>query len=368
MTSLNKIVRPTYLRPLQHLTFWVLSYYIFLQFFKIGNYVEKIDYIYTALFHITIIPPIYINLELLIPKIIKGFSRWLYILIIAILILLFALLNYSFFDKWSNLILPDYYFISYYSFGEICLFFIVYIGLTSLLKLSKSWFIVNRLQKDLLVADKKKVELELTALRAQMNPHFIFNCMNSIKSLIQQKKEEKATEYLTTFSKLLRTILQNSDQKEISLYDEIETCRLYIQLENLRFGNKLKYLFTVDPEIDLKSYRVPALLIQPFVENAIWHGIMPKETGGTVSVHVYKNGNTINCAIDDDGIGRKISELNKFKGENVSHSSKGLHLTQSRLALDNALNDRKASVEIIDKTETGNRSIGTSVILTFNEF
>ena len=136
--------------------------------------------------------------------------------------------------------------------------------------------------------EKELLELEAKALRAQMNPHFIFNCMNSIKSLIQQKDEDKAVTYLTTFSKLFRTVLQNSDKREITFFDEIETCRLYTQLESMRFDNKFNYRFNIDETIDLKSLLVPALIIQPFIENAIWHGIMPKEEGGYVSVSVKK--------------------------------------------------------------------------------
>ena len=131
---------------------------------------------------------------------------------------------------------------------------------------------------------KEMFELEAKALRAQMNPHFIFNCMNSIKLLIQQKEEDKAINYLTTFSKLIRTIFQNSDKREITLYDEIETCKLYTQLESMRFADKFRYTFSIDETIDLKLLMVPALIIQPFIENAIWHGIMPKEDGGCVKV------------------------------------------------------------------------------------
>jgi sensor histidine kinase YesM len=112
--------------------------------------------------------------------------------------------------------------------------------------------------------------------------------MNSIKSLIQQKNDDKAINYLTTFSKLIRTIFQNSDKREITLFDEIETCKLYTQLESMRFGKKFSYHFNVDEAIDLKSIQVPALIIQPFIENAIWHGIMPKEEGGTLTVSITK--------------------------------------------------------------------------------
>ena len=148
--------------------------------------------------------------------------------------------------------------------------------------------------------------MEAFALRAQMNPHFIFNCLNSIKSLIQQNENEKAVTYLTTFSKLIRTLFNNADKKQISLFDEIETCKFYLQLEAMRFDSKFSYAVNVDDNIDLKSIHVPALIIQPFIENAIWHGIVPRDTGGHVSLNVLKVNDTIEVAIEDDGIGREI--------------------------------------------------------------
>ncbi len=129
----------------------------------------------------------------------------------------------------------------------------------------------------------------------------------------------------------------------------------------------MSYSFSVDKTIDLKSMKVPALILQPFIENAIWHGIMPKEDGGTVTVSVEPKENAICCTIDDDGIGREVSKQNKFKGEPSTHQSKGVHLTQSRLALDNALNKRNATLETRDKKDAGERSYGTIVILTFTE-
>jgi sensor histidine kinase YesM len=203
--------------------------------------------------------------------------------------------------------------------------------------------------------EKALLELEARALRAQMNPHFIFNCMNSIKALIQQDEKDRATNYLTTFSKLIRTIFQNSDKRDITLFDEIETCRLYTQLESMRFGDKLSYSFEVDETIDLKSIMVPALILQPFIENAIWHGIMPKEEGGVLHVNISKKKDKIFCVVEDNGIGRKVSVQNKFDGF-PSHESKGVCLTQSRLELSNALNQRNATVEIIDKTTDNNEA------------
>ncbi|MEJ7588604.1 MAG: 7TM diverse intracellular signaling domain-containing protein [Ferruginibacter sp.] len=212
------------------------------------------------------------------------------------------------------------------------------------------------------------IELEARALRSQMNPHFIFNCLNSIKGLIQKKEGHKAITYLTTFSKLLRTILQNMDKREITLYDEIEICRVYTQLECMRFGNKFAYSFSVDPKLDIKSIQVPALILQPFIENAIWHGLMPKKEAGYLTLSVEIRDGIVACIIDDNGIGRKHSALHKIKHHASDHQSKGVTLSQSRLNLDNSLNKRNATVETIDKLDEHCDAAGTTVILSFKEY
>ncbi len=360
------------LRIIQHILFWVLSFYVFLYLFKVGNKLGKIDYVYTGLFHISILPPVYINLFFLLPWLRKT-NNWIaYALLTLSSIALFSWLNLSFFSDWSNTVLPDYFFISYFNFLQITLFFIVYICISSLLKLSKSWFIVKELQGELLEAEKEKslhekalLELEAKALRAQMNPHFVFNCLNSIKALMQEQQTEKGVIYLTTFSKLIRTLFNNADKKEITLYDEMETCKLYLQLEAMRFDTKFSYAVNVEDSIDLKSVQVPALIIQPFIENAIWHGIMPKIGEGNVLVNVAKKNGHIEIAIEDDGIGREASHQNK--SINMTHQSKGVNLTQARLELDNLLQQRQASLVTIDKKDENGKATGTKVIITIKE-
>jgi hypothetical protein len=235
------------------------------------------------------------------------------------------------------------------------------------LRLTQAQLIESEKEKILAQHEKQLHELEAKALRAQMNPHFIFNCMNSIKSLMQKNENEKAISYLTTFSKLIRTVFQNSDKREITLHDEIETCRLYTELESMRFSNKFNFEFIIEEGLDLKSVMIPALIVQPFIENAIWHGIMPKEEGGKLTVRIDKSDHTINCTIDDNGIGREVSKQNKFLIADTSHQSKGEHLTQARLDLDNLLNERNAEIKIIDRKAGNGETTGTTVILTFKE-
>lgn len=212
----------------------------------------------------------------------------------------------------------------------------------------------------------QRAELEAKALRAQMNPHFVFNCLNSIKSLIQEDQKDKSIVYLTIFSKLIRTLFNNADKKEITLYDEIETCKLYLQLEALRFDSKFSYSVNVDPAIDLKSIYVPALIIQPFIENSIWHGIVPKETDGYVKLTVTQNNHTVEIIVDDNGIGREASRLNKASSK-ITHQSKGVNLTESRLKLDNLLKSRQAHLDIVDKKDNNEAPSGTTVVLKISE-
>ena len=224
----------------------------------------------------------------------------------------------------------------------------------------------KRQEQDKATLKLQTIELEAKALRAQMNPHFVFNCLNSIKSLIQQNETEKSVTYLTTFSKLIRTLLNNADKKLISLYDEIETCKLYLQLEAMRFDTKFSYAFDIDDTIDLKSIQIPALIIQPFIENAIWHGIVPRNTGGQVSLNVLRKDGVVEVVIDDDGIGREASKQNRA-ASGLTHQSKGVNLTQSRLELNNLLQQRQAELETIDKKDENDKATGTTVIIRIKE-
>lgn len=225
---------------------------------------------------------------------------------------------------------------------------------------------VRRNEQQKLVQEKKLLELEAKALQAQMNPHCIFNSLNSIKALINKNENDHAAAYLTTFSKLIRTLFQNSDKREITLSEELETCKLYTRLEKMRFGNKIEFTFDVDKSVHLKDIKIPALILQPFIENAIWHGLIPKETGGKVIVTVKEKGDSIECMIDDNGIGRELSKQYKAQYK-ATHESKGIGLTQSRLELDKLLNEREDTLKIIDKKDEKGLALGTTVIITFKE-
>ena len=177
-------------------------------------------------------------------------------------------------------------------------------------------------------------ELEMQALRAQMNPHFIFNCLSSINKFILKNEPDKASDYLTRFSRLIRLVLVNSQKPFIMLEDEVEMLRLYIEMEKLRFKNSFDYSINYTDDIEPSNMLIPPLLLQPFCENAIWHGLMHKEGYGQLDLFFERNNDMVICTIMDNGIGRtKASEIKSKSAERIK--SLGLKLTAERLALFN---------------------------------
>lgn len=206
--------------------------------------------------------------------------------------------------------------------------------------------------------NKTLLNLKLKALRAQMNPHFTFNVMNSIQHFILNKDDESAHRYLSKFSKLIRTVLHNSEDNTIPLAEEIKALELYIQLEAMRFEHSFQYEIIIDKAIDPAKVGIPSMLIQPYVENAIKHGILPLKENGKIKIEIIKQDSLLKCIIEDNGIGRKkAGEQNKIK----EHKSMGISLTQERLSVINAINSSNLSERIIDLTDRSGNVCGTKV-------
>ena len=206
-------------------------------------------------------------------------------------------------------------------------------------------------------------DVEMQALRAQMNPHFIFNCLNSINRYIVKSDQATASLYLTRFARLIRLILDNSNSKTVTLANELEALRLYIDMEAIRFEKQFSYHIEVDEDISSDSVYVPPLIIQPFVENAIWHGLLHKEEAGHLSIHISRKARTIlQCVIEDDGVGRKKARELKSKTASTKKSL-GMKLTEDRLALLNKQARIDASVEVADLVTATGEAAGTKVIL-----
>ena len=202
-------------------------------------------------------------------------------------------------------------------------------------------------------------QLEMKALRAQMNPHFLFNSLNSINTLILSDENTLASRYLTKFSKLVRLMLENSEHSKVSLQDELDMLEAYIQLEALRFENKLSYSIQVDETLDPDQTEIPSMVLQPFVENAIWHGLLHSEHPGTIDIHLKEEADSLWCSISDNGIGREKSLSLKKAGEHKKKSL-GIKITGERLRL---LTQQKIEelISIIDLKDERNQALGTQV-------
>ncbi len=202
-------------------------------------------------------------------------------------------------------------------------------------------------------------ELEMKALRAQMNPHFIFNCINSINRMVLSGEGGDASRYLTKFAKLIRLMLENSETPTVSLEDELLMLEAYLQLESLRFKEKIRYDIVVDEAIDRETTYLPAMVLQPFIENAIWHGLMPKEGDGLIKITIQEDNDVLKCIIEDNGVGREQA-LELSEGQVTKKKSMGLQITEERLKL--LSKERlKELICITDLKDSMNHALGTRV-------
>ncbi|MEM7368156.1 MAG: histidine kinase [Bacteroidota bacterium] len=213
--------------------------------------------------------------------------------------------------------------------------------------------------------ERKLTSAELYALRSQMNPHFIFNSLNSIDYYIIKNETAKASDYLNQFSRLIRLILQNSRSEYINLTNELEALKLYMDMERLRFKNRFEYEFLLDPQLSIDMVEIPPMLLQPYVENAIWHGLMHKQGSGKIRVSIHQLDTQLRCVIEDDGIGREKAQTLKSSYTRKKKASIGMKLTKDRIDMIQRLYQVDASVDIIDlKDPITNIGSGTKVIIT----
>ena len=206
---------------------------------------------------------------------------------------------------------------------------------------------------------RKNKKIALQSLRREMNPHFIFNSLNSVNQFISENNELEANKYLSSYSKLMRTIMENSNKDFISLSTELEQLRQYLELEYLRFRDKFTYSITIDESLDSDSVLIPNMLIQPQLENAVWHGLRYKESTGSLSLTFSAQGENIRVVIEDNGIGLKKS-MELKTAHQKAHNSRGQTNTRERINLLNHLYNTKITMDITDKA-----GVESGVIVAF---
>ncbi|HEV9035469.1 MAG TPA: histidine kinase, partial [Puia sp.] len=240
---------------------------------------------------------------------------------------------------------------------------------------SMVWFVatlrikrIRRRQEEKEQINHRLAELENTALQAQMNPHFIFNCLNSIQQYIFDHDTLVANKYLTGFSRLIRATLHNSSRNFISLADEIDYLSTYLSLEKLRFKEKMDYTIEVDPSIDKDLFIIPPMLIQPFAENSMRHGLRHKIEGrGTIHIRMKTSDEKLLVTVEDNGIGRKKAASYKTH-EHIEYQSKGMSLTADRIRMMNVKYGDSIHIEVTDLEDADGRVAGTRVSLEFPIF
>ena len=218
-----------------------------------------------------------------------------------------------------------------------------------------------RKQKSEMSNSKELAENRFIAFQARMNPHFIFNALSSIQYLITINDKNSSLLYLSKFAKLLRQVLDNSTVKKVNLLKEIELIRTYIDLESLRFENEFTYHIEIENETDLININIPSMIIQPFVENAILHGLFNKKVDGKLDIYIANKENHVYCEIKDNGIGRKKSEeINRLKHH--KHESQGMQIASERLRIIQSEIIKQEPIEILD-LYNNNEPAGTLIKL-----
>jgi sensor histidine kinase YesM len=306
-----------------HVLFWALSYYILLNVFGYESVFSNVDYLYCFLFHLFLVPAVYISIYYIFPITGKK-KRWgVYLTLNGILVLVLSWLNISFFNNWSAVLFTGYYFISYFSMIQVALIISIYIVISTLLKLSKSWFLLNDLQRKLLEAEKEKMDIELRGLRAQINPHFFFNTLNGLYALSLQNNPALPSSILQ-LSGLMRYFIYDSKSERVSLDKEVAMIRDYIGLMKLRTEAETPILFDITG--DTENHYVAPLIFISFIENAFKHGLHSENN----LIKIY-----LEMIIDEDKINFNIKNR---KGNALNEQFKnsggiGLENVKRRLSL-----------------------------------
>ena len=313
MKFLNKLIR---LKWLQHSVFWMLSIYAIGSYFSIASIFAFIDYFYAILFHIPLVFLVYVNLRLLIPRLLQKGKYLLYVLFVAVDIALAYLVHEFTFEILLPVLPTEFYMVSFTEWQVLVNIFIIYLVLTTLLKLSKSWYTLQQVEKE-------KVELELKSLKMQINPHFLFNSLNSVYAMALVKSDKTAASVLE-LSNLLRYMIYEVGDKRVSLEKEVEIIQGYLDLQRLRSDASTEVNFKI--EGDLKGKMIAPLLFFPLIENSFKHGV--KGVSDSAFVHMH-----LKCSNDqiDFSIVNNKGEIDDM--EAGQYGGIGLQNVSSRLAL-----------------------------------
>lgn len=312
---------------LQHLGFWMISFLVLLRYFTQSSEFSFIDILYTLLFHVSLVVTIYAHLRVLIPIFLEQKRYWVYALLLGLMLLLGIWLNMLIFDRLADFIFPGYYFVSQYEFHELLLFFLVYFVLTSLLSFSRAWF--KQVQSDQLIMqlEREKLDAELTALKNQINPHFLFNTLNNLYSLALDQ-DNRVPDIILKLSESMRYVLYESKDTFVPLVNELRYVQHYIDLQKIRIQDQAQVQFEV--EGDPQNLKIAPMLFLTLVENAFKHGIHGVIKGAFIHILVRISERRLMFQLKN---ARSLRGSNEDRGTSVDGGGIGLSNTKKRVAL-----------------------------------
>ncbi len=294
---------------------WCLSFVILLfSFAGDKEHFEKIDYIYTVSFLLTVVPPVLLNLYVLMPILLSKGRYLLFVIVFVVNLLFFTMLNGWFFTSLIDKILPDYFFISYHSQTSLLVIFSIFLVGTMLLKLAEEGFYLQKRESTILRMQKEKAQLELSLLRGQLHPHFLFNALNVIYGMVLGK-DEKTTDAIVQLSDILRYVVYDANTKTVPLEKELELLKNYVAFQkNRNFIEKVHF----EVQTDEQAYRICPMLLLPLVENAFKHGTKGGNSFINIEINVEKglfqieisNNYTENNTNKNGGVGLELVQKN----------------------------------------------------------
>lgn len=318
--SWEKILRN---RVLQHTLFWGLSFYILLRLFAYNLSISRIDYIYTFLFHLSLWATVYLNILILIPKLLRpGNYQW-YALAVLGNAAAGTVLNLFIFNELADRLFPGYYFIAYYNFWDILQFMAVYLSATTLLKLSKGWFQLERQNRKIDRLKKEKLEAEMRALKAQIDPHFLLNTLNNLYSLALDN-DARTAELLLRLSQSMRYRLYECGEDLVPLRGEIDFIRNYLELQQLRLGRQPSIQWQIEGPIEGK--KIAPLLFMPYIENAFKHGLRGAYERAYLNIHLTVQEDSLLLTVENSKPPKRSPKSDQPAGIGLQNTQKRLEL------------------------------------------
>lgn len=323
MTASDFLKKSTQNRVVQHLLFWVLSFYVLMRFFAYTDELSKVDFIYTFLFHLSLWVAVYVHLFWLIPCFLRTKKYGQYFLLFFTVLILSSALNLLTFNYLSDFLFPDYYFIAYYGFGDIIQFMFVYAAISALIKLSKGWFQNLEAQGKLSRLEHEKSAAELSALKSQVNPHFLFNSLNNLYSLALDN-DKRVPGIILRLSQTMRYLLYESNADFVPLEKEVEHLTNFVEMQRLRVGGQAAITFDLAGDLSGKS--VAPLLFLPLVENGFKHGVKGDTADTFIRIALEVAGNQLIFKTENNkGIVDDV-EKRQFQGVGLQNLRRRLEL------------------------------------------